>query len=114
MEDARKVRAQFCQSRPATVVSVCGNTCTVSLKMHLNQFVATPADPDWLRLGPETFTCHQNRVISPNVDGLQRGEGLMSGDGNVLGGASGGDVPVKGSEPRFVPPCPEAGPGYSF
>ena len=37
---------------------------------------------------------------APNGDGLQRRESLVSGDGNVLGGATGGDVTVQGAEPR--------------
>ena len=48
---------------------------------------------------------------APNGDGLQRRESLVSGDGNVLGGATGGDVTVQGAEPSLIPPCPKAGRG---
>ena len=48
--DARAVRARFCDSRPAAVAKVCGHTCPVSLKMHLNKYVVEAMDPDWLQL----------------------------------------------------------------
>ena len=51
---------------------------------------------------------------APDGDGLQRREGLVSGDGNVLGGAPGGEVPVQGAKPCFVPPHPKAGSGRSL
>ena len=46
---ARAARARFCAARPADVASVCGKTCVVSLKVHLNEFVSREDDPD-LRL----------------------------------------------------------------
>ena len=48
---------------------------------------------------------------APNGDGLQRRESLVSGDRNVLGGATGGDVTVQGAEPSLIPPRPKAGRG---
>ena len=51
---------------------------------------------------------------APNGDGLQRRESLVSGDGNVLGGATGGDVTVQGAEPSLIPPRPKAGRGRSL
>ena len=48
---------------------------------------------------------------APNGDGLQRREGLVPGDGNVLRGATGGDVAVQGAEPSLIPPRPKAGSG---
>ena len=48
---------------------------------------------------------------APDGDGLQRRESLVSGDGNVLGGATGGDVTVQGAEPSLIPPRPKAGRG---
>ena len=42
---------------------------------------------------------------APNGDGLQRRESLVSGDGNVLGGAPGGDVTVQGPR-RGAKPYP--------
>ena len=50
LDDAREVRARFCASRPAQVATVCGDTCVVSLKMHLNNYVERVSDPDWVRL----------------------------------------------------------------
>ena len=51
---------------------------------------------------------------APDGDGLQRREGLVSGDGNVLGGATGGEVSVQGAKPCLVPPRPKAGGGRSL
>ena len=48
---------------------------------------------------------------APNGDGLQRRESLVSGDGNVLGGTTGGDVTVQGAKPSLIPPRPKAGSG---
>ena len=67
LDDARHVRARFCRSRPATVVNVCGDTCTVSLKMHLDTFVTTVADPDWLRL----VTAKDVRAVVVQRDALE-------------------------------------------
>ena len=39
---------------------------------------------------------------APDGDGLQRREGLMSGDGDVLGGAAGGEVTVQGAESQAL------------
>ncbi len=50
LDDAREVRARFCESRPAQVATVCGDTCVVSLKMHLDNYVQRVSDPDWVRL----------------------------------------------------------------
>ena len=48
---------------------------------------------------------------APDGDGLQCREGLMPGDGDVLGGATDGEVTVQGAEPSLVPPRPKAGRG---
>ena len=50
LHDARDARSRFCAARPAAVAHVCGDVCTISLKMHLNSMVRTFADQDWIRL----------------------------------------------------------------
>ena len=50
LQDAVRVRDRFCDARPRPVKDHCGDTCVVALKMHLNNFIAWPRDPQWIEL----------------------------------------------------------------
>ena len=84
LDDALRVRALFCGSRPQPVKDRCGEQCVVALKMHLNNYIGDARDAPWVEL----LTSPDVAVVVSQRGGLENYCSIAAATGAAFWGHS--------------------------